>query len=285
MAGPTNPIDKRKLEKEMGFSYCTAIGRLIYAMVTCRPDISFAVTKLSQYANQPAPCHFTAVKNVFRYLAATKDEGLAYWRKTPNETLPDGPEPIPITPSHKWTVNLEGSVHISPLHGFVDSNWASDTTHRRSVTGIVYMMAGAAVVYKTKFQKTVALSSTEAEFVAAADAGKYALYLRSLLKDLGEDQELAVVLYEDNVGAYLMADAGQPTTRTRHIDIKHFALLDWVENDMIKLQRIATSINSADNLTKSTPRIIFHRHNDIIMGKFNPKQFVNVRTCFAYRVQ
>ena len=74
--GPTNPIDKRKMEKEMGFSYRTAIGKLIYAMVTCRPDISFAVTKLSQYANQPAQCHFTTVKNVFRYLAATKDEGL-----------------------------------------------------------------------------------------------------------------------------------------------------------------------------------------------------------------
>ena len=72
--------------------------------------------KLSQYANQPAPCHFTAVKNVFRYLAATKDEGLTYWRKTPNESLPDGPEPTPVTPSHEWTVNLDGSVHISPLH-------------------------------------------------------------------------------------------------------------------------------------------------------------------------
>ena len=82
-----------------------------------------------------------------------------------------------------------------------------------------------------------------------------------------------------------MADAGQPTTRTRHIDIKHFALLDWVENDMIKLQRIATSINSTDNLTKSTPRIIFHQHNNIIMGRFNQKQFVRVQNFFAYCVR
>ena len=55
--GSTNPIDKRKLEKEMGFSYCTAIGGLIYVMVTCCPDISFVATKLSQYANKPAQYH------------------------------------------------------------------------------------------------------------------------------------------------------------------------------------------------------------------------------------
>ena len=75
-------------------------------------------------------------------------------------------------------------------------------------------MASAAVVYKTQIQQTVAMSSTEAEFIAAADAEKYALYLRTLLKDLGEDQQSSLVLYEDNVGAYLMAEAGQPISRT-----------------------------------------------------------------------
>ena len=181
-------------------------------MVMCRPDISFAVTRLSQYSNKLGACHYTAVKNVFRYLAATKDEGLTYWRNKPHDTLLDGPEPVPLTLAHKLNVNLDGSIHVSPLHGFVDSNWASDTTHQCSLTGVVYMMAGAEVVYKTKFQQTVAMLSTEAEFLAAADAGKYALYLRSILKDLGEDQQTAVVLYEDNMGAFLMVDAGQSTT-------------------------------------------------------------------------
>ena len=96
--GPINPIDKQKLEKEMGFSYRTVIGELIYAMVTCCPDISFAVTKLSQYASKPDRCHYVAVKNVFCYLASTKDEGLTYWREHPNEELPDRPEPTPVTP-------------------------------------------------------------------------------------------------------------------------------------------------------------------------------------------
>ena len=174
---------------------------------------------------------------------------------------------------------------MSPLHGFVDSDWASDSTHRRSVSGFTYMMAGAAIVYKTWFQSTVALSSTEAEFVAASDAGKLALYLHSLLADLDLDHNEAILLYEDNAGAFMMADAGKPTQRTRHIDIRHFALLDWVERDMIRLEQISTKLNTADVLTKSTPRIIFHCHNNILMGKLNPHSFANIRMCFAYTVR
>ena len=120
--GPDNKIDQRKLEKEMGFAYRAAIGELIYAMVNCRPDITFAVTKLSQYSNQPAACHFTAVKFFFQYLMATRNEGLTYWRKNPHDDLPDHPEPIPVTPQHAWNVNLDKTIYISPLYGFVDSD-------------------------------------------------------------------------------------------------------------------------------------------------------------------
>ena len=77
------------------------------------------------------------------------------------------------------------------------------------------------------------MSLTEAEFVAASDAGKFALYLCSLLKELELPQQQATILCKDNVSAFLMAEAGQPTTRKRHINIRHFALLDWVKQDLI----------------------------------------------------
>ena len=111
------------------------------------------------------------------------------------------------------------------------------------------MLAGAAIVYKTRFQSTVALSSTEAEFVAASDAGKLALYLHSLLTDLRLDHDKAILLYKDNAGAFMLVDAGKPTRRTRHIDICHFALLDWVERDLIHLEKISTKLNTANVLT------------------------------------
>ena len=66
--------------------------------------------------------------------------------------LLDTSEPKPITPLREWNVNLDKNIHVSLLYGFVDSDWAADSQHRRSISGIIYMMAGAAVIYKTKFQ-------------------------------------------------------------------------------------------------------------------------------------
>ena len=73
---PEDDAEHRKLEKEMGFSYCATVGELVYTLITCRPDISFATIKLSQYSAKPARCHYVAIKNCFRYLYATKYEGL-----------------------------------------------------------------------------------------------------------------------------------------------------------------------------------------------------------------
>ena len=114
------------------------------------------------------------------------------------------------------------------------------------------------------------MSSTEAEFTAAAEAGKYILYVRSILEEIGLPQQSATVLYEDNQGALLMANAQQPTKRTRHMDIKTFVLQQWVERDLIRLKRISTSDNYSDVLTKATGRTLFHRHMNYILGKIPP---------------
>jgi hypothetical protein len=132
------------------------------------------------------------------------------------------------------------------------------------------MYAGGAVGYRCKYQDTIAHSSTEAEFTAACDAGKMILYFRSILEDLNIPQSEATILYEDNNGALLMANAQQPTRRTRHMDIKKFSLLDWVERDLIILHNINTSDNAADTMTKSLGRNLYYRHTDTIMGRRVP---------------
>ena len=139
-------------------------------------------------------------------------------------------------------------------------------------------------MYKTRFQDTVALSSTEAEFIAACDAGKNCLYLRSILNDLGIEQKQATVIYEDNEGVILMANAGKPTKRTRHVDTKIFAIQSWVEQDLLRFKHISTSDNSSDALTKNVPRILFNRHNDFILGRTVPDYVTNtpsVRVSYA----
>ena len=82
------------------------------------------------------------------------------------------------------------------------------------------MLNGAAVLQKSRFQDTIALSFAEAEFIAAVEVGKYTLNLRSILNDIGLPQHDATIIYEDNQGFLLMASTQQPTKKTRHIDIK-----------------------------------------------------------------
>jgi len=166
----------------------------------------------------------------------------------------------------------------SDLYGYVDSDWATDSIHRKSITGVVILFAGGAVGYRCRYQDVIAHSSTEAEFTAACDAGKMILFFRSLLDDLGVEQQHATILYEDNNGALMMANAQQPTRRTRHMDIKKFALLDWVEQDLIILKSIKTAENAADGMTKPLAKQLFYRHADTIMGKRVPTYVLRSNT-------
>jgi hypothetical protein len=106
--------------------------------------------------------------------------------------------------------------------------------------------------------------------MAAYDTGKMILYVRSILWDLKIPQEAATLLYEDNDGCTAIGNAQKPTSRTRHIDIKYFSLCEWVERDLILLDRIDTSINMSDHLTKSLQPLLFHRHADFLLGHIPP---------------
>ena len=263
-----NPKDQQNYQNQAGFSYRAAIGELIYALITARPDISYCTTKLAQYSANPQPCHYTAVKQVFAYLNATIHHGLIYWRNTPRDDLPDLEPDMPIS-------NMDHRIIISPvpvshLTAYTDSDWGSDRTHRRSVTGTLLMYSGATILYKTRYQPAVALSSTEAEFVAASDTGKSILYIRSLLKELGYLPPTSTPLLVDNRGALHMVEAQAPTKRTRHVDIRYFALLQWQQQKHLEVIPVPTADNISDSMTKATGRIKFHQHTDIYMGRTRP---------------
>ena len=273
--GPETEEERKQLEKSMGFKYRTVLGEALYAMVTCRPDISIPIMKLSQYSANPAEIHYIALKNVFRYLRSTKSRGITFWRKQPSRykilkqsILTDITQFPPQLLRHA----------PSNAYSYADSDWAGDTKHRKSVSGFCIIYGGAVIAYKSKFQKTIAQSSTEAEFAAACEAGKLILHIRSILNEINVPQEHATILYEDNQGALMMANAGQPTRRTRHIDIKQFALIDWVKSDLLELKYIETSQNIADALTKQLDRTLFYRHFDKLMGVEQPPYSVHLGT-------
>ena len=152
-------------------------------------------------------------------------------------------------------------------YGFVDADWGGDTSHRRSVSGMEISLVGAPIVYKSRYQPTVSLSSTESEFIAASEAGKLSLYVRSLLDNLNCTQSSAKKLYEDNNAAIAMANSRKPTRQNRHVELRHFPFLDWTETDQILLSSIATADNPADALTKALGPQSFTRHSCTLLDK------------------
>jgi hypothetical protein len=268
--GDPSPKVIADLEKSHRIKYRKAIGELIWPMTTCRPDIAQATVKCAQASAAPADVHFCAVKSIFRFLAATTSDGIYFWRTEPVMELPEHPMPTISSTPHDILFNNRPLDDPRYAHGYMDSSWGDCLITRRSFAGTIMRLGGGPIAYKAKLQPTVASSSTESEFMQASDTGRMTLYVRSILWDLDVPQHAATILYEDNDGATAMANAGKPTPRSRHIDIKFYALQEWVERDLMVLKRIDTSINISDALTKPLARILFYRHRDFYMGYVPP---------------
>ena len=269
--GDPDPDVQKKLSKSMQLTYRCGVGELIWAMTTTRPDLAYASVKLSQANCCPHEHHYHGVKHAIKYLYATRDDGIYFWRTASRPEFKEGP--LPRVNSNKQdllldTTRPEHDANI--MHAYADSDWATCVKTHRSFGGIVLRLAGGTIVYKCKFQPTVAGSSTEAEFMAAYDTGKMILFVRSVLWDLGIPQEAATVLYEDNDACTAMGNAQKPTPRTRHMDIKYFSICEWVDRDLMILERINTKLNLADHLTKELSRALFHRHANFILGHIPP---------------
>ena len=133
---------QRRLAKEMGFGYRNGIGELIYAMITCRPDLSYAVVSLSQYSLCPAPVHYHGVRHMLKYLWYTRNDGLYFWRPEPRTDLPEV-EPPDIA-SREHDILLDGRPSYGPceLHGNMGSDWATCPKTRRSMGGGGLRLAG-----------------------------------------------------------------------------------------------------------------------------------------------
>ena len=271
--GDPSTAAQEKLSNEMGIKYRNGLGELIYALVTCRPEISYAVVKCAQATVSPHEIHYHAVKHLLKYLYVTRDDGIYFWRQQLHPLLPK--ESLPPIISAPVDLLMQGrpTHDVTDVHGYVDSDWATCPRTRRSLTGVCLRLAGGTIAYKTKLQPTIAQSSTEAEFMGASDFGKILLYVRSVLWDLGVPQHAASVLYEDNDACTAMAMAQKPTPRTRHMDIKYQVICEWVERDLLKLKRIHTSVNLADLFTKHLTTALFYRHTDYVLGHVPPHYY------------
>jgi hypothetical protein len=210
-----------------GTLYRRAVGKLMYAMVGTRPDIAFAVGCVSRFMSKPNPEQWTAVKRIFRYLKGTESAAILY----------------------KWGVG--GDLTLS---GYSDSDWASDVADRKSTAGYVFLLSGGPISWCSKKQPTVALSTTEAEYMASCMANREAVWLRRLLENLGYPQKSATTIFEDNRGCIDLSKNPVSHFRTKHIDIRHHFVREKTLAGEVALTFCPGQHMAADILTKALPR-------------------------------
>lgn len=225
-------MSERKKEEGKIFPYRELIGSLMYLSVATRPDIANATAKLAQFAENPDDTHWKAAKRILRYLKGTISYSLVY-------------KPTGLC-----------------IQGYADADWGSCTYDRRSFTGYVFVLGGAGISWASQKQRIVATSTCEAEFVSLAEAMKEAMYLNSLLKELGLHNLCKVRMHADNLSAiYLAEDNGVYHAKSKHIDIRYFFIRDVLrENKSITLEHLGTDRMLADILTKPLSRV---RHESL----------------------
>eukprot|EP00253_Pinus_taeda_P006363 PITA_06363 len=218
------PKTQEEEEDMSNVPYASAVGSLMYAMVCTRPDIAHEVGALRRFMSKPRKEHWTSVKQVFRYLCGTNDYGLCY-------------QGIP---------RLD---RVLDIHGFVDADWAGDLDQRRSTSGYVFNLFGGVVIWMSKKQSLVALSTTEAEYMAATHASKEEIWLQRMCSSIGLVQG-AIRIECDNKRANFLAKNPAYHSKTKHIDVQYHFVRDMIEDKKVLLVKVDTLKNTVDSLKK-----------------------------------
>ena len=197
-------------------------------MLGTRPDIAYAVTKLAAFSANPSQEHLNRALYIMNYLRGTSQYSLVF----------DGNEG-------------------QGLIAYTDSDYAQDPNNRKSITGNVTLLASGAVSWKSYAQKTIATSSTEAEYMALFDCGKQVNWLRILLTEIGYKLRLPTPIYADNQGAIFNASNPTQERRTKHMDVRYHLIREYVEQGIVALYYVEGSENPADIFTKPLGRVKF----------------------------
>jgi hypothetical protein len=211
------------------FPYREAVGCLMYLATCTRPDIAYAVSYLARSTCSPSAHDVAGVKRVLRYLRGTIDCG----------------------------VRLGGG--DLKLTAYADADYASEAASRRSVSGNLAIFGGGPVLWSSRLQACVTLSTVEAEYVSLCGVAQSVIWLRGLLQDLGAPQRQPTVIYEDNLGAISLAKGQQVGRRSKHIDVRYHYVREQHEGGVIEVTHCASADMLADILTKPLGATVFDR--------------------------
>ncbi|KAK1643043.1 hypothetical protein QYE76_060848 [Lolium multiflorum] len=229
------PATAEERERMSQIPYASAVGSIMYAMLCTRPDIAHAVSLTSRYQSDPGMEHWTAVKNILKYLKRTKDMFLCY----------GGDQELVVT-------------------SYTDASWNTDPDDSKSQSGYVFILNGAAVSWASSKQCTVAKSSTESEYIAASEASSEAVWMKRFIVELGVVPSALdpLVIYCDNMGAIANAQEPRSHKRLKHIKLRYHSIREYIEDGEVKICKVHTDLNVADPLTKALPRAKHDQHQN-----------------------
>jgi hypothetical protein len=149
---------------------------------------------------------------------------------------------------------------------YCDSDWGNNRLDRKSFLGYVLFFGGGPIIWSARKQRTVALSSCDAELIAASECSKAIMFVKNFLKEIDMPEVAPTPLYIDNESAKLIIENASSAKRTKHIDIKYFHIRELVEKGEIKLCSINTEDNTADMFTKGLAKIKFNRFRNRVLN-------------------
>jgi hypothetical protein len=235
------------------WEYSSIVGMLMFLANNSRPDIAFATHQCARFTHSPKDSHGQAVKKIIRYLQGTKDKGLI------------------MTPSNDLSIDCYVDADFAGLYGVEDPQ---DPVSVKSRTGYVLLLADCPLLWVSKMQTEVAVSTMEAEYVALSQSMKDLIPLRRMVTTvcdalLGKGKYVAKVfskVFEDNNRALQLARSPCITPRTKHYGIKYHFFQEYVEKGDVKLYKVETENQKADIFTKGLVLALFECIRKLLMG-------------------
>ncbi|GJR16265.1 putative RNA-directed DNA polymerase [Tanacetum coccineum] len=227
------PKTNDELDKMSRVPYASAIGSIMYAMTCTRPDVSFTLSMVSRHQQNPGEGHWTAVKNILKYLRNTKDRFLVY-----------------------------GGEKELRLTGYCDAGWQTDKDDSRSQFGWTFLLNRGAVTWKSSKQDTVADSTCESEYIAACEASKEAIWMKNFIGDLGVVPTVQdpIEIFCDNESAVALTKEPKDHGKSKHIDRKYHFVRSKVAEGHVIVKDIRSEDNPADPFTKALAKSKHDEH-------------------------
>ena len=230
---PQGPIDER-LEFQAQRTYRELVGSMLYISITSRPDIAYAVSRLTRYMQDFDKTHWSAALYLLGYLQHTKEKSLHF--------------------RHSGMLQREQTQII----GYTDASWADEKERSRSTTGFLIYLGKNLIHWGSKLQKTQALSTAEAEYMAATTGIQEIQHLKNILEELEIKEAKIPIIYCDNEAAVtIMQGNGTTKSRTKHMRLRYHYIRQYVSDEHLEMRWISTDQQRADLLTKAVSSTIF----------------------------